>query len=242
MTIFLHGGGYIGGSSRVLSHQCKYLAERSHSLVVSIDYRLAPENPFPAAYNDCYEVVKWLIHNLERWHIDQKKVAISGESAGGALALAISASDLGSFIALTVPIYGALDIQPCEQLSYWSYDQYQIEKSQRKYMITRLNRFRLLNDLMIQLYCYHHVDQQDPRLSPLYIRDFQNLHKVIIVEAEYDYYRLANDLFAKKLIDGGIDFGVIRYQGMDHGFYDRLGSCIQTKDCIETIALYIKNL
>lgn len=118
MTIFLHGGGYIGGSSRVLSHQCKYLAECSHALVVSIDYRLAPENPFPAAYNDCYEVVKWLIHNLESWHIDQKKVAISGESAGGAFALAISASDLGRSIALTVPIYGALDIQPCEQLSY----------------------------------------------------------------------------------------------------------------------------
>ena len=242
MIIFIHGGGYIGGSSCVSTNPCKYLCECAQAMVVSIDYRLAPEAPFPAAYNDCKEVTEWLLGHLELWQIDSKHVAICGESAGGALALAISATELGKSIALTIPIYAALDVNNKKQLNYWSYDHYPVIETQKDYMKTRLNRFILLNDLMVHLYAYHVHDYCDERLSPLYTKHLQNISHVLLIEAEYDYYRLSNDQFAKRLIDHHIPCTLVRYQGMDHGFFDRIGNCMQTKDCIETIALYFQQL
>lgn len=81
---------------------------------------------------------------------------------------------------------------------------------------------------------------QNPMASPLYATDLSNLSNVLMIEAEYDYFRLSNDLFAEHLWNADIPCEVIRYQGMDHGFYDRLGYCEQTKDCILEIAKHIK--
>lgn len=86
------------------------------------------------------------------------------------------------------------------------------------------------------------IGKKDPSISPLYANDLSNLKKAVIIEAEFDYFRLSNDLFAEKLWDSGIPCEVIRYQGMDHGFYDRLGFCQQTKDCIMEMALQIRKL
>lgn len=242
MIIFIHGGGYIGGSSAVSTNPCKYLCECANAMVVAIDYRLAPEAPFPAAYNDCKEVTAWLLAHLDLWHIDARYVALCGESAGGALALAISATELGKSIALTIPIYAAVDVNDYRQLNYWSYDYYPVIDAQKDYMKTRLNRFILLNDLMLQLYAYHVDEYYDERLSPLYTKHLNHISHVLLIEAEYDYYRLSNDQLAKRLIDHHIPCTIVRYQGMDHGFFDRIGNCIQTKDCIETIAYYFNQL
>lgn len=108
--------------------------------------------------------------------------------------------------------------------------------------MTRLNRFRILNNTIHDLYAVNGEDVKDPSISPLYANDLSNLKKAVIIEAEFDYFRLSNDLFAEKLWDSGIPCEVIRYQGMDHGFYDRLGFCQQTKDCIMEMALQIRKL
>lgn len=64
-VIFFHGGGFLGGSTKVLEHQCRFLAEQSKATVISVDYRLIPENPFPAALNDCKEVISWILDHAE---------------------------------------------------------------------------------------------------------------------------------------------------------------------------------
>src|SRR5699024_3363500 len=61
VIVFLHGGGFIGGSTKVLKNQCRFLAEQSDAAVISIDYRLAPENPYPAGLNDCKEIILWIL-------------------------------------------------------------------------------------------------------------------------------------------------------------------------------------
>ena len=189
-TVFIHGGGYIGGSTLVLQNQCRFLAEQSGATVISIDYRLAPEAPFPAAFDDCKDVVKWLVHPSD--------------------------------------------------LDYWDYDLYDVIPEHKKYVITRLNRFRNLNGTLQNLYLNDISDAKNPMASPLYATDLSNLSNVLMIEAEYDYFRLSNDLFAEHLWNADIPCEVIRYQGMDHGFYDRLGYCEQTKDCILEIAKHIK--
>lgn len=238
--IFIHGGGFIGGSTNVLRNQCRYLAEQSLATVISVDYRLAPENPFPSGLNDCKEIVSWVVKHADDYNILADKVIISGESAGGNLAMAVSLSEIGKNIALTIPIYAALDLSMPKENNYWNYDKYEVISEHKKYVLTRLNRFANLNVLIREMYCSNNEDITSQEISPLYADNFCNLKKVVIIEAEYDFFRLSNDWMAQKLIDAGIPCEVIRYQGMDHGFYDRLGYCEQTRDCILEIAQQVK--
>lgn len=238
--VFIHGGGYIGGSTLVLQNQCRFLAEQSGATVISIDYRLAPEAPFPAAFDDCKDVVKWLVHHADHWNIDPNNLSIAGESAGGALAVSCGLSEVGKYLKLVIPIYGALDVCSASDLDYWDYDLYDVIPEHKKYVITRLNRFRNLNGTLQNLYLNDISDAKNPMASPLYATDLSNLSNVLMIEAEYDYFRLSNNLFAEHLWNADIPCEVIRYQGMDHGFYDRLGYCEQTKDCILEIAKHIK--
>lgn len=241
-VIFIHGGGFIGGSTNVLRNQCRFLAEQSRATVVSIDYRLAPENPFPNGLNDCKNMIQWLADHASDWNIFSDNFIISGESAGGNLAVACSLSDMGKYIALTIPIYGALDLSKVHQINYWDYNKYTVIPEHKKYITTRLNRFRRLGAVIQDMYIPKCEDIRNPSISPLYAKDYSNLSKVIVIEAEYDFFRLSNDLFAEKLLNARIPCEVIRYQGMDHGFYDRLGYCQQTKDCILEIAKQIQEL
>ena len=218
----------------------RFLAEQSGATVISIDYRLAPEAPFPAAFDDCKDVVKWLVHHADHWNIDPNNLSIAGESAGGALAVSCGLSEVGKYLKLVIPIYGALDVCSASDLDYWDYDLYDVIPEHKKYVITRLNRFRNLNGTLQNLYLNDISDAKNPMASPLYATDLSNLSNVLMIEAEYDYFRLSNDLFAEHLWNADIPCEVIRYQGMDHGFYDRLGYCEQTKDCILEIAKHIK--
>lgn len=240
VIIFIHGGGYIGGSTSVLRNQCRFLAEQSAATVISIDYRLAPECPFPCAYYDCKDVIQWVLQNADLWNLDLSNLTVAGESAGGALALACGLSDIGKYINLVIPIYGAIDICSATDLDYWDYENYIVIPEHQKYVITRLNRFRNLNAVLQDLYISSDSEIKNPMVSPLYANDLSNLSNVLIIEAEYDYFRLSNDLFAKRLLESNIPCEIIRYQGMDHGFYDRLGYCEQTKDCILEIAQHIR--
>lgn len=241
-VIFFHGGGFLGGSTKVLENQCKFLAEQSKATVISVDYRLIPENPFPAALNDCKEVISWIWDHAEEWNLDRNKITAAGESAGGNLAVSCSLSETGKKVALTMPVYGALDLSYAEDTDYWDYHKYEVIPEHYNHAMTRLNRFRILNNTIHDLYAANGEDVKDPSISPLYTNDLSNLKKTVIVEAEFDYFRLSNDLFAEKLWNSKIPCEVIRYQGMDHGFYDRLGFCQQTKDCIMEMALQIRKL
>lgn len=239
--IFIHGGGFIGGSTNVLKNQCRLLAEQSGAAVISIDYRLAPENPYPAGLNDCKDIIFWLADHAEELNILSNKIAISGESAGGNYAMACSLSEAGKHIALTIPIYGAFDLSHPSVNNYWNYDAYPVIPEHKKYVLTRLNRFANLNTCIQQMYCSK-KKIHNPEVSPLYAKDFSYLKNVVMIEAEFDFFRLSNDLMAQKLLDANIPCRIIRYQGMDHGFFDRLGYCAQTKDCILEIANLMKEL
>lgn len=110
----------------VLQNQCRFLAEQSGATVISIDYRLAPEAPFPAAFDDCKDVVKWLVHHADHWNINPNNLSIAGESAGGALAVSCGLSEVGKYLKLVIPIYGALDVCSASDLDYWDYDLYDV--------------------------------------------------------------------------------------------------------------------
>ena len=89
-VVYLHGGAFIGGSRALLHHVAERLARGSGAVVVSVDYRLAPEDPFPAGLDDSDAVTRWVVDHADRWDVAPSQVAVAGESAGGNLSAVLT--------------------------------------------------------------------------------------------------------------------------------------------------------
>ena len=113
-VLFFHGGGFLFGSLESEHSRCLFLARQTESVVISVDYRLAPENPFPAAFDDCYDALTWVAGNLEEFGVSSGNVAVVGASAGGTLAAAITLKSRdcdGPRIAMQLLIYPVIDVR-----------------------------------------------------------------------------------------------------------------------------------
>src|SRR5689334_18349416 len=113
LLVFFHGGGWIYGDLDSHDPTCRFLAERSGVRVLAVDYRLAPEHPFPAAYDDCLDAFRWTVKNAESLGADPARLAIGGDSAGGNLAavVAIEAAREGLPLAFQLLIYPGTDME-----------------------------------------------------------------------------------------------------------------------------------
>ena len=243
VVFFIHGGGFVAGNVRSKGNQCRYLAEQSGAVVVSPEYRLAPETPYPGPEVDVNGTIDWIEQNAERLNIDIDKMAIMGESAGGHLAINTCLKDEKQRMKLAVSIYGVMDMSNAEDTPYhWDYSLYEMAEEQKDYIMNRLFRFKEVNDSANKLYLQNGESTLDGELSPLYSKHLDRLPKVLLIEAEFDYFRICNQEFEKRMQEAGKDFDVIYYEGLDHGFFDRLGSLPQTQDCIDEIAKYIKEM
>lgn len=243
VMLFVHGGGFIGGDVKTKGNQCRYLAQQSGAVVISPEYRLAPETPYPGAEEDVLGTIDWLEENADRFNIDTDKMAIMGESAGGHLAVNACLKDKKQRMKLVVSVYGVMDMSVAEDTPYhWDYSLYQMEEEQKDYIMNRLFRFKELNDSMNDLYLQNGESTLDGEISPLFSEHLGCLPKVLMIEAEFDYFKICNEEFVKKLEEQGKDVDVIYYEGLDHGFFDRLGSLPQAQDCIDEIAEYIKEM
>ena len=242
-VLFIHGGAFFGGDVKTKGNQCRYLAEQADAVVISPEYRLAPETPFPGAVDDVMGTLDWMTEHAEELKIDEDKIAVMGESAGGTLAANCCLMDQKERIKLAVYIYGALDLTPAEKTPYhWDYSLYDMYEGQKDYIMNRLFRFKELTDYMEDLYVQNGYSTMDGEVSPLYAEDLSKMPKTLMVEAEFDYFKICNDEFVKRLTEAGINTEVILYEGLDHGFFDRIGSLFQAEDCIREIAERVKRL
>lgn len=227
---YIHGGGFVGGSIESKDNQCKYMAQTCGADVVSIGYRLAPETMFPGALKDCMGVLNWL------QTLDYEHIIIAGDSAGGNLAACCMAQDTNHCIDYGVLIYAALDVETYDQTPYhWDYSMYEMADKHKDRIMNRLYRFRNLAIDMKKLYVPEGMDVKNPEISPLYAEP-SLFPPILMIEAEFDYYRVCNELFEKKLKN----VETIYYEGLDHGFFDRIGQLEQAKDCIDEIGNRIK--
>ena len=243
--LFFHGGGFFGGTLETVENPCKLLAERANAVVISVDYRLAPEHPFPAGLNDCYRAFEWVYDNASELNILRDQIGVAGDSAGGNLATAccLMEQERGKarirYQALVYPVVNLGSI-PTDDFE-WTLDAYDISNHHdliRGVVLALADADSFFNDFYLQ----GNADVTHPLVSPLFAGDVSGLPPTLIVTAEYDYLRLEGEAYARKLARAGVPTRLIQYRGMDHAFMDKLGDYPQAEDCMNEIAKELKEL
>lgn len=243
--LFFHGGGFFGGTLDTVENPCKALAEKANAVVVSVDYRLAPEHPFPAGLHDCFHAVEWVHTQAEKLNVIQDQIAVAGDSAGGNLATACCLMDRAQgtnwihYQALVYPVVNLATV-PTDDFE-WKMEAYDIKQHHdliRRIVLSLADPDSLMNDLYLQ----GKEEVTHPLVSPFFATDLKGLPPGLIITAEYDYLRLEGEAYARKLARDGVKTRLIQYRGMDHAFMDKVGDYPQAEDCINEIAKGLKEL
>ena len=231
VLVYFHGGGWVIGTFETHDGVCHHLAKQSQAVVVSVDYRLAPEHKFPAAAEDCYAATCWVAGNAATLGADAKRLAVGGDSAGGNLAAVVSlmARDRGKpKIAFQLLVYPVTD---------HAYDTPSYRDNADGYLLTRNAMVWFWNH-----YLGGESDSANPYASPLRAASFAGLPPAMVVTAELDPLRDEGEAYAEKLRQAGIPVKHKRYDGLIHGFFSMTGVFEQAKQAVADAATEIRAL
>ena len=205
-TLFLHGGGFVIGDLDTHDQVCRRLCRDAETVVLSVDYRLAPEHPFPAGVEDALAAARWAADHLDELGGDDR-LAVAGDSAGGNLA-AVVAQAMPDRVAAQLLIYPATDIAGDYPSRVENAEGYFLELA------------------MMEWFFLHYVtgvdglDPHDPRLSPLRAASLAGQPPAVLVTAELDPLRDEGEAYADRLEADGVRVDRKQYDGMIHGFLD----------------------
>ncbi|MGE6632130.1 alpha/beta hydrolase [Bacillus sp. NPDC077027] len=203
----LHGGGFILGSAEMDNHWCPVIADRAECIVVNVDYQLAPENPFPVALYECYDVLKWLYENPNEFQVDPERLAIGGHSAGGNLATAVCLLNIQKGNQLPIS-YQVLDYPPLDLAT---------DPEQKPTFEEAIppDLARLFNALYLQ-----NEDPYNPLASPIFadLSSLASMPPALVITAEKDSLADEAERYAVKLKEAGVDVTYKQYLGVPHGF------------------------
>ncbi len=209
VLVYFHSGGWVLGSIEGHDPVCRALANHAGCVVVAVEYRLAPEHPFPAAPEDCYAATRWVAEHAEMLAIDPARVAVGGDSTGGNLAAAVTlmARDRGGpQLCYQVLIYGETDYYEPGTASYRTYAE--------GYDLTRASMIWFWDQ-----YLTNPAEHLHPYAAPLRAKDLSGLPPALIITAEYDPTRDETEDYARRLQEAGVPTRLSRYDGMIHGFF-----------------------
>jgi acetyl esterase/lipase len=205
--VFFHGGGWVAGSLDTHDGFCRRLCEAAGCRIIAVDYRLAPEHPFPAALMDCLLAVNWVANHAAALGLDRARIAVGGDSVGGGLAAAITqiARDAGGpALALQVLICPILDVGRRSGSR---------ETFGEGHFISRTAFERDLADYAPGL------PTDDPRVSPALAEGLRGLPPALIHTAEFDPFRDEAEAYGEALLAAGVHIDAVRHPGMIHYFY-----------------------
>ena len=207
---WIHGGGYVLGDIEGDDAHSLHIAKEINCVVVSVEYRLAPEHPFPAPMEDCYAALKWLAQNAAELGVDPNRIAIGGASAGGGMTagLALLVRDRGEIkICFQLPIYPMIDDRNVTPSSR--------EITEPKVWNRQAN--------LLAWKAYTGYEPGDDRISPYAAatraKDLAGLPPAYIPTGELDLFLDENIEYAQRLIQAGVPTELHIYRGAYHGFY-----------------------
>ncbi|RRJ30261.1 alpha/beta hydrolase [Halocatena pleomorpha] len=229
VVAFFHGGGFVLGSVDAYDNLCRLLARESSCLVVSVEYRLAPEHPWPAALEDCYAATRWLSRNADRFGGDSTRLAVAGDSAGG---------NLSATVSLLARERGMIDIN-CQILLYPSTASFEPMDSRAA---NASGYFLTAEDLVwfVGHYIEDSFDAHNPLAFPLQARDLSELPPAFVLTCGFDPLRDEGIAYADRLRDAGVDVEHTNYESMIHGFLTMEGIVDRAREGIDEVATYLQ--
>ncbi len=232
IILFFHGGGWVIGNIDSYTKICANLAKQTGRKVLSVDYRLAPEYPFPYAVEDCYRVAREVFLNNGSLHFKGKDVILFGDSAGGNLAAAVSlmARDRGEFrVRRQILIYPLTHNNHREDSPFLS-----VVENGKDYLLTS-KRICDYMDLYIQDDRY----LTSPYVAPLLSEDLSQQPDTLIVTAEYDPLRDEGEAYGEKLRRFGNRVEICRVKDALHGFFSLPMRFAHVKYCYKVINAFL---
>ena len=209
LLVFFHGGGWVIGDLNSHDGVCRSLANKSGHAVLSVDYRLAPEHKFPAAFNDCAAAVKWAYDNAVSLGVDNTRIAVGGDSAGGNLAAAVALSEV-------VPLKFQMLIYPAVDMRMESPS---INENAHAPILTKSVMAWFVN-----LYLNSDDDRLNINASPIVASDelLKRMPPAIVITAQFDPLRDEGEAYGKRLVENGVSATITRYNGAFHGFFNMI--------------------
>lgn len=229
VLVYLHGGGLVMGSNHSFEPLARELAATAAATVIAVEYRSAPESPPPAQFDDAYAATDWVSRNAEELGVDTGRLVVVGDSAGGALAAALSlaARDRGGpAIFAQVLMYPGLDRDMTAPSITALADAPMLTRDDIEYMHALVDRDASL--------------PADPYLVPAYASDLAGLPQAIVVTAGSDPIRDWGERYAARLRDAGVQTTISRYPGMYHGFLMRSDATARGRLAIAEIGALLR--
>lgn len=227
--IYYHGGGWMLGDLDSHDWICRMIANAANCVVVNVDYRMAPEHVFPAAFDDALATVRWVAANAAMLRIDPVRVSIGGDSAGGNLAAAVALAlrDEGrTKLRAQILIYPALDLTMSGP--YYG----------------RFTKDVLLTDDAVRAFVAYYVPEvesrKDWRASPLLASSLKGLPPALVLLAGFDPLDPEGEAYAARLEEEGVTTTVKRYPGQMHGFLSNARLLPKAYDAIQDVAAVLK--
>jgi acetyl esterase len=205
--VYFHGGAFVLGDLELEHGRCVRLAAEADVVVVSVDYRLAPEHPFPAGFDDCVAALAWTVANAEDLNVDPARIAVGGSSAGGALAAAVAlhARDNGGpHLAFQMLIYPVIDSR--------------LETASTLAFETTPGWTSIASTRMWANYLSDQRDATSPYASPAHAESLVGLPPAYVMTAEFDPLRDEGIAYAARLLADGVSTDLCQIAGTAHGF------------------------
>jgi len=230
IIVFYHGGGWVLGNIITHDAYCRRLAMASGAIVASVDYRLAPEHKYPAAFDDCYAATRYIADNAVEFGADPQRMAVAGDSAGGnlAAAVALAARDAGRpAIALQVLLYPVID---------YNFQTPSYTERGEGYFLTR----QAMEWFWTQ-YLEQDSDGRRPFASPIRAESLGDLPPAVIITAAFDPLCDEGRLYAERLTQANVPVEYTCYEDMFHGFCRRFESLPQAETALTQVAAALRS-
>lgn len=225
VAVFYHGGGFVFGSLGSHDRPCRRLAHLAGCIVVAVDYRLAPEHPFPAAVEDALAAFAWVSDNARQLGADPQRIAVCGDSAGGNLSAVVCR--------LTRDAHRPM---PCFQLLIYPATDLTCSLPSHQ----RFGRGLLLTEQMISsfvtAYLPNVTERTDPRASPLHAEDHRGLPPALVVTAGFDALRDEGREYVRRLRQAEVPVDHVEHASLIHGFFNMTGVVHRAREAADQLA------
>lgn len=212
MLVYYHGGGWVIGNIETIDRSMRLLADVAKVIVVSVDYRLAPEHPYPASWNDAEDAFDWTVANAARLGGDARRICVGGDSAGGNMSVVVTSRTLK----------GGKPGPACQLLYYAAVDNRPVPEMRKDYVSARLFWQGFGLDVPFTEYVHRAVfpgmNLSQPEISPIFADDIAQTPPTLVAAAGFDPLRDSDRAYAAALRKAGVETVYLEYPSLRHGF------------------------